>query len=219
MNILILIFISILFVVGLIINIKKINYVKSKKSITWELEIYHSVISIFFFTATTIVHIIEYTCPEISSSFYVVIHYVSLILKEFGSSILLSHSLSVAVYKHYIIIHKRPVYYENKSMILKWLLFLISFPILLAILNLLRHIEKIILTSMEIEGCNIAQYAKARDTLFCEFTDDSYYQNNFNGFYVLSQCICLIHSLLEICIKMNLLEAVLYFQIFRFMKR
>ena len=212
---LMLILLSIELVVGLIINIKKIKSVNAKKLITWELEIYHSVTCILYFIVSTIVDIIEYSCSSIDTSFVVAINYVSPILKEIGINIILSHSLSVAIYKYYIIILKRPMNYNNKNMVWEWLLALIMYPIIFAILSLVRHIEMIIL--LPIQHCESKQFTDM--TLSCRFKDDEYFQKNRTSFYIISQMLCYINTLLNICFKLNILETFLYFKIFRFMNR
>ena len=83
---------SIEVIVGLGIHIKKIKQVKVCKPITWELEIYSSVIGIIFFAIHTILDVIEYNCPKFNYSAEFIIQVVAPTFKTFGVNIILFHS-------------------------------------------------------------------------------------------------------------------------------
>ena len=72
------------------------NMAKRKKEITWELEIYHSVTCIIYFTWVTNIDAVNYTFPMMDQSIESFINQTSWILRTLGTSIITSHSLSVA---------------------------------------------------------------------------------------------------------------------------
>ena len=138
MNISVLTLMSIEAIVAFGIHIQKIKQVKVSKPITWELEIYSSVICIIFPTVHTTLDMIEYTCPILNDFSKFIIQVFAPIFKTFGVNIILFHSFAVAVYKHYMILIKRPMTFDNKAMDRKWLMFLILFPVVWTCLNLSR---------------------------------------------------------------------------------
>ena len=116
MNIFILILLSIEGLMGFGINIKKIQRVRVTKQITWELEIYSSVICMIYFTLVTFLDIFEYTCPELNSVVGFVIHYVVPIFETFGVNVILFHSFGVGAYKYYMILETVNIF----NSFLKW---------------------------------------------------------------------------------------------------
>ena len=168
MNISALILMSIEAIVGMGIHIQKIKTVKICKPITWELEIYSSVICIIFSTLHTILDMIEYTCPILNDFSKFIIQVFAPIFKTFGVNIILFHSFAVAVYKHYMILIKRPMTFDNKAMDRKWLIFLILFPVLWTCLNLFRSTQIISSKLSTASNCKSFGFYD-QITFFCEF--------------------------------------------------
>ena len=102
--------------VGIYIHYKKMNVAKMKKEITWELEIYHSIACVIYFTLDTIIDAIKYTCPEMDPSIESSIVHVVWILRTLGTAIICCHSFNIALYKYYIIVVKRPIVAEDKKL-------------------------------------------------------------------------------------------------------
>ena len=218
MNIAIVILLSLEMIVGLIINIMKIIIVKANKHITWELEIYSSVICINYFILSTVLDAIEYTCSETGFFLDLMIHFIAPLFKVFGVNIILFHSFSVAFYKYYITLHKPSANNGDKNMDWKWLSFLIVFPILWTVINLLRNIDNVMLMMSPIPGCQSSGFHDQM-SLFCNFEDESDNGKKWTFVFITTQIYCLIHSGVNILLKLNLLEAFLYMKIFRFMNR
>ena len=218
MNISALILMSIEAIVGMGIHIQKIKTVKICKPITWELEIYSSVICIIFSTLHTILDMIEYTCPILNDFSEFIIQVAAPIFKIFGVNIILFHSFAVGVYKYYIILIKRPMTFDNKAMDRKWLIFLILFPVLWTCLNLFRSTQIISSKLSTASNCKSFGFYD-QITFFCDFKDDGYYHDSWSFIYITTQLYCVVHSMINIFFKFNIFEALLYFQIFRFMRR
>ena len=117
MNIYVLILLSIEMIVGILVNIKKIRKVLKEKHITWELEIYHSIVSVVYIVISTIHDVLEYTCDYFDGLEGVIFIYsVSVFAKLLALRILLSHTLAVASYKYYKIVHSKPLPGDDNKM-------------------------------------------------------------------------------------------------------
>ena len=209
---------SIEVIVGLGIHIKKINQVKVMKPITWELEIYSSVICIIFLTLNVILDVIEFTCPIFNDSAEFIIQVAAPTFKTFGVNIILFHSFAVGVYKHFIILIKRPMTFENKAMDTKWLISLILFPILWTCVNLLRSTQNM---SSQLSSASTRRSSGFYDqiTFFCDFKENGYRNDEWTFVYITTELYCVVHSTINIFFKLNIFEAFLYFRIFHFMRR
>ena len=218
MNSVILILMAIEVIVVLIINIKKIKTVRIDKHITWELEVYSSVISIVYIILCLILEVIEYSCPEFYHFVDFLIRFIAPIVKILGVNIIIFHSLSVVLYKYYIIVIQQPVTYSSNSMNRKWLLGLIAFPIIWTIPNFVRYTAMTAFILPRPLSCNSIGF-KDQMTLFCHFNGDDHYNNNWTFLFIITQIYCLVHTFINVVLKLNILDAFLYFKLFRFMNR
>ena len=212
------IFLSFEVLVGVIIHVKKVRKVKIDKHITWELEVYSSVICMIYIAVCLSLDVMEYTCPELSDSVKFLIRFVAPVVKTLGVNMILFHTLSVAIYKYYVILVKQPMTFDNKNMDFKWVLFFIIYPILWTILNFLRSTTEIETLLPPTLTCQSNGFSDQM-TLFCNFDDETYYNNKRTFIYIASQIYCIVHGIINIVLKFNILEGFLYFKIFRFMNR
>ena len=68
MAIAIIVILIIEFVIGFYVQVKKIKRVKQEKNVTWELEIYHSVVCTIYFSFSIFVEIVEQLVSDTSYS-------------------------------------------------------------------------------------------------------------------------------------------------------
>ena len=220
--------ISIEFVLGVYLQIKLIKRVKKEKTVTWQTEIYHSVVLIIHFTSNLFVQTLLYIFPDVS-------HYIGFwwicevfrAIKIWGIFAISLHSFSVSVQKYIVIFYwKVNSYVSRKIEILVFWIFL-SLPILWtaglmarfsssspfseAILpevwrNLQNH-------SMELKPDFFDCY------LFCNFNDSNAKIYPGAVIYFMTEFYCVGQSLATIAININVIEAFLYFKIFRLATR
>ena len=209
---------------GIYIHFKKMNVAKMKKDITWELEIYHSMTCVIYFTWATIIDIVKYTCPEIDQSIESIMHQTVWILRTVGITIINCHSLNVALYKYYIIVDKRPISAEDKQIKLKYLLALILYPIIVALCILLQTTDRTYFMGRIARFCySEEEYRKStksmKELLLCRFDDDDAYRHEWPIIYVWSEVYCVLSKIITVSLYCNILEIFVYFKIFTFSKR
>ena len=210
--------------IGIYVHFKKMNVAKMKKEITWELEIYHSFVCVIYFTWETIIDAIKYTCPAMDQSIESSIHQAAWIFRTLGTSIICCHSLSVALYKYYIIVDKRPIKAEDKKIELRYLFALILYPIIVAICIYLRNPKRMSFAFDASTFCYSAEVdrksTKSMKELFvCSFDDGDHYRKEWPILYVWSEVYCVISSIIRATLTVNILEIFVYYKIFTFAKR
>ena len=198
------------------------NMAKRKKEITWELEIYHSVTCIIYFTWVTIIDAVNYTFPTMDQSIESFINQTSWILRTLGTSIITSHSLSVALYKYYIIVDKRPINAEDKKIELRYLLALFLYPIIFFLEGCIRNLYRMGFHSSEkaFYSEEDRNNTKSMTELFmCNFDDGDAYKRDGPILYLCSEVYCVIWSIMRTSIVYNIIEIFVYKKIFTFAKR
>ena len=207
--------------IGIFVHLKKIKLVTQKKEITWELELYNSIVCVVQFSVVTSLDAIRYACPtmnELDAS--VILHFAS-ILRYIGFFVTLSHSLIIAMYKYYIIVIKRPIKDECKFMELKYLFGLIILPILWAIGFYIKSMEQKFKRIVGEQLCiteDLDQKSKLslRDPIFCNFKDD---KSQWPIFYTWTEFYCIFQFVASWIIGLNIFEGIIYYKIFSIAKR
>ena len=149
-----------IWIIGIPLHVRKVQKATRKKEVAWELEIYHSVSCVTFFTLMTIFDLITFTCPKMDDTFGFFFLQTTWFIRSTGTTIISWHSLNVALYKYFIIVIKKPIIMEDKTMDLKYLVFLILSPIVWAIAFYFRNIETLdFIVSPEIE-CQVGSLIK-----------------------------------------------------------
>ena len=201
--------------IGIYIHFKKMNVAKKKKEITWELEIYHSVTCIIYFTWVTVIDVVNYTCPAMEQSIESFINQTTWILRTLGTCIIISHSFSVALYKYYIIVNKRPILAEDKKIKLRYLLALILYPIIGSLEVYLKNLGRrgfIFNASKSCYSEEDRSNTKSMKELFmCSFDDGDTYKKEHPIFYILSEIYCVIWSIIRFSIASNIIEILVYY--------
>ena len=216
------------FVLGVYLQIKLIRKVKNEKAVTWEIEIYHSVVLIIHFTLSLSVRTLVYIFPDLS-------HYTGFwwfcevyrAIKIWGIYAISLHSFSVSVHKYVVIF-----YWKVNSCVLRKLEILVfgiflSLPILwsaglMARFSSSSHFSVAIIPEVWRNLRNHSTEPKpdfVDSYLFCNFnqTNSKDYAGDF--IYFMTEFYCVGQSLITLAININIIEAFLYFNIFRFASR
>ena len=209
---------------GMYIHFKKMKVAKIKKEITWELEIYHSLACVIYFTWETIIDAIKFICPEMDLSIESLIVQVAWILRTLGTTIISCHSFNVALYKYYIIVDKRPINAEDKKIKLRYLMVLILYPIIVALCIYLRNSNRMGFVFNATRFCYSEEVDRKKrksmkELLICSFDDDDIYRREWQIIYVMSEVYCVILSIISSFSAVNIAEIFVYYKIFDFAKR
>ena len=209
--------------IGIYIHFKKINVARKKKEITWELEIYHSVTCIIYFTLVTIIDVVNYTCPAIDQSIESFINQTARILRTVGISIIVCHSFSISLYKYYIIVDKRPIQAEDKKIKLRYLLALILYPIIGSLEAYLRNLFRMGFIFNAAKSCyseeDRSNMKSMKEYFMCSFEDGDADRKEWPILYPWSEVYCVIWSIIRFSISSNIIEIFVYNKIFTFAKR
>ena len=231
--------ISIEFVFGVYLQIKLIKRVMNEKAVTWEMEIYHSLVLIIHFTLSLSLQTTIYIFPDIS-------HYTGFwwfcevyrAIKIWGIFAISLHSFSVSVQKYIIIVYwKVNSYVVRKIETIVFWIFL-SVPILWSAglmarfpssspfsSAILPEVKRTLLndTGYILGGIQLKYLEKVKfsnNYLFCDFNDSN--TMNYPGatiIYFITEFYCVGQTSITMVINANIIEAFLYFKIFRFVSR
>ena len=216
MYIFVLVLLEIELLLGIYLNVKKIKRVKKDKQITWELEFYHSIICITYLGVCTIADVLDYKCHDIKDVVGIAItNSIVQWIKICCQTIVLFHSFSVAIYKYYVIIHSGRVNNDDKNMEKNWLILLVILPLVWTCGIFTSHGTSDVTQSPSIM-CNSRW--KLWET-FCNFNDNEYYKTKWTLLYIITNSYCIIQFILTVLFHFNIIEGLLYFKIFQFMKR
>ena len=204
--------------IGIPLHVRKVQKARRKKEVAWELEIYHSVSCVMFFTLMTIFDVVQFTCPKMDENFASIFLQSTWFFRSIGTTIILWHSLNVALYKYFIIVIKKPLIIDDKTMDLKYLVLLILFPIIWAIAFYFRNIETLDFIVLPKQGCQFGSL-NTRATWFCNFNDDDDYENKWSLFYIWTEFCCITQAIASLIFLSNVFEAYVYYKIFSFAKR
>ena len=210
--------------VCIFVHLKKMKMVTKKKEITWELEMYNSVVCVIHFSVVTSMDVIKYACPPLNDLGASVILHLALIIRHIGFFVILFHTLIIALYKYYIIVIKRPIKDDCKFMEFKYLFCLIILPILWAIGFYLKTngdmsktlVGEQLCTTEELDQKSKLSY---RDPIFCHFNDDKSIENQWPILYTWTEFYCAFQFVASMIIASNVVEGIIYYKIFSVAKR
>ena len=171
---------------GIYLHVRKIKRVKKDKQITWGLEFYHSITSITYLGVCTIIDVLDYIRHDIKDVVGIGINYIIVRwIKICCQTIILFHSFSVALYKYYVIIHSGRVNNEDKNMEKKWLILLVTLPLVWTCGIALSFSD---LTNSSYVMCKSTVWKPH----YCNFNDNDYYKTKWTLLYVITDSYCLI---------------------------
>ena len=234
MAIVIIIILTVEFVIGLYVQIRKIKRVKQEKAVTWELEIYHSVVCTTYFSFSIFVEIVELFVSDASESTNFALCTFAWFIKTWGVTAILLHSLAISLCKYVVIVHckgmRSTAVVRNKTE--KLILFaIIAYPILWTLLGWISK-GGIPVSSQEFISSSISMCSGSdwnnpgwnnmsvpKRSLFCGFIENDDQNGNWDVIFVGSEIFCIIQSTVTLVVNLNILEAFLYISIFRSMNR
>ena len=221
---------SVIFIIGLYLQIKIIIVSKQEKDMTWKIDICHSVVMITHFCLRILFEFITYLTPLLHQYTGTWICYVVFFVTVYGSVSVISHSLVISIYKYICIVHQNQIQVfgvDRASLIAFWTNLL--FPAVFAITLIARPYP---LPWDKVNKClemHHWEYAtKVNETsksllqrfLFCGFDNFDGHDSLFGHVMNVANMIgCFITSVLLFIVMTNIMEVFLYRQIFVYMKR
>ena len=220
----------ILFIIGLYLQIKVITEAKKDPVGTWKLDMCHSIVMIVFYSFRILFEISSYFVPILHMYTGKWFCYAALFLNLFGAISVITHSLSIAVYKYVFIVHHNMILHigVNKASAVSYWINLI-FPAALAISFMARPTVpsySSIFKCLGMKSEKSSHHAEAlidklSSFLFCGFEDFSNNNQGIFGYFmdIISIMGCFLTSMIILFIIANILEMFFYQRIFSFIKR
>ena len=216
------------YAIGFYIQVKKIKRVKQEKAVTWELEIYHSIVCIFHFWFCIFVEILELFIADTSESTKWLLCTFAWCVKTLGVNAIFSHSLTISMCKYIIIVHCKGKSVGRHNVVKLASCVMLAYQILWTLLGWIRA-GGILITnndfvSWSISMCNAFDWnhidnKTSRRRFVCGFPDDDDQKGNWDFVFVGSEIFCIIQFIVDFIVNLNVLEAFLYFKIFKSMHR
>ena len=221
---------TVLFLIGLYLQIKIIIISKQEKDVTWRIDIYHSVVMISLYSFRILFNVITYIIPSMHQYTGKWLCYLALFLNLFGIASVLSHSLVISIFKYVNIVHHDVISgigVDKASLITLWIHFFFSAT--WAVTFLARPNFPAISTISHCLGQQLENSTKANEAFtdrlhrffFCDFdaNDDQHYGVFSHIMNITNLTGCFITSVVTVVIMANIIEIFLYQRIFAFMKR
>ena len=215
---------SLLFGIGLFLNVKIIQQNKVEKHKTWLLHISHAVVTTIHFGFRVPFQAITYFVPHLSSHIGSWICYIAAFNSFYGFQELTTHSLWIALEKYILIVHhlKARVFGEDKiEKIFFWLnvmcpVFLSTIPMVTNDYDNRAEVRNCFgVTDKTVQPSNSSSSGRV-NFLFC---DVSGYSETMVIVPYIVQFFCTSRALVNIVVATNLLEGFFYYKIFKSMKR
>ena len=234
MAIAIIVILIIAFVIGFYVQVKKIKRVKQEKNVTWELEIYHSVVCIIYFSFSIFVEIVEQLVSDTSDSTNLILCTFSWCIKTWGVTAILLHSLSISVSKYIVIVHCKGMRStaNMRQKTEKLIVFaIVAYPLVWTLLGWISKggipVSNQEFVSSSISMCSGLDWnnpswnkvTNPKRSLFCGFIESDNQNGSWDFILIGSEIFCVIQSTITLIVNLNILEAFLYINIFRSMNR
>ena len=223
----ILIILTIEFMIGLYLQVKKIKRVKQEKAFTWEIEIYQSIVCIFFFGFSVFIEIFEQLIPQDGESIQLALCTFARLIKEWGVNAIYLHSLSISLCKYIVIVRYKGFSSWKKNIKMLAHSIIIGYPIIWTALGMIstgRIGSRSDFITASISLCdgldfNAALSQPSTKSFFCGFKEKGNQSSPSIFIFIMTEFYCFVHSLITLVVNMNVLEAFLYFKIFQSMDR
>ena len=237
-----------IYILGLYLQIKLIKTIKVERSMTWEINMCHSIIMIFHYTFTfafelTTHVLVDPSIMDYTGSWFC---YASFFIRCYGLFSIFLHSLVICVYKYLFIIHDKMVRSFGEKKMKKLIMFIyLIHPVFLSLSFMARSM--FFASSPTLERCGLHQPKHDINSIwywlsvgnkginsnvttdpkggmlkrffFCGIDDDDVEDGTDYFFYVVNQFYCLLQSFLAFGVLVNMFEIFFYVKIFRFIKR
>ena len=222
-------FLTIIFLVGLYLQIKIIISSNVERGVTWRLDMCHSMVMIVFYSFRIFFEIIIYFVPVLYVYTGKWFCYIALFFNLFGAISISFHSLVVSVYKYVVIVRQdliRKVGVDNASLTSFWASLII--PAALAVSFVARPTIPEYASIFNCLGMKVEKSAHANESstemiktgLFCgfdDFSDDQYGAIDY-VMQIVSMLGCFVTIMVAIVMSVNIIETFIYQRIFSFMK-
>ena len=213
---------SVIYLIGLFLNIRIILISKKEKDITWKIDIAHSVLLIIHYLVSIVMETVTYTIPNLHIYTGEWFCYFYLYIKLYGVISVTCHSTVVSIMKYLIIV--RNFGNENTTQIIFWCNPL--YPVVFATLSMLRPgFDGFLAVNSCFGGTYTAtsrfnqSYSSFQRFFLCGAYDDTheYFLSYF--IYIVSQVYCVLQASVSYAIGLNILDFYLYYKIFSYMRR
>ena len=235
------VFLSMIYLLGLYLQIRIIIISKQAQEMTWRSEITHSIIMIIYYAFRILTETLTLSIPNLGKYTGSWFCTLSLFVQLYGMNSILGHSLWIAVHKYVFIKHAKSVYKfgnEKAKHVFCWLHIIL--PAICAVGWMFRPYYRAIESvnrchggldwqlfdgklpkyKVKINETSPITIRKMAEKLF--FCGLGYYDGNTfydNFMYVGSQIYCFIQATWACTVVGNILEIFFYLRIFSFMER
>ena len=226
------VFLSIVFLIGMSLQIKIIKSARKEKPVTWRTEIFHSIIMIIHFTLIIFVESLVYMIPDYTGGWWICMLFR--FIRRFGVVMITSHSLLISVHKYIVVVNRIDDNPERKTLETVLLVLYSTFSILWTVATFIRNFSSIPIFSTS-ENCfslgkwfgqhtdeNSDTSQGSQSSLFagfCKFGRNKENYNEDNIIFFMTELYCIAHTCLKVMIYFNIFEGLVYYKIFRFINR
>ena len=224
------ILLAIIFSIGVYLQTRIIIVCKKDKHVTWKIDIWHSVVMIACYSIRILFEFITYIIPSLHQYTGKWFCYFASFVQCFVGASTVSHSLTIAIQKYVYNLHRnliRVVGEDKASLVSIWISGIFSAPLAALFTAKPKHIpalsmfnclgkEDVISTET-----NKTYGEKMRSFFFCGFDDyDDHQYGVFDHVMNVTNIIgCFLVSIILLVVALNIIEGLLYYRIFAFMKR
>ena len=219
------VFLVLLFCVGLVIQVQIISVSNKEHDTAWKITITHSIVMTIHFAFKMSFNAVTHFIPFLSQYTGNWICYAASVVIFYCYYSIVAHSLLVSILKYGLIVQHVKTLKWGKDKIQKWFFFTKLFhPLLLAMLNVInsdyrtQFLNSCFGQTEEILRQYNTSSLSLRTVIGCPLKnseeDSSLYVYN-----VTEQCVCILSAIINIVFNNNLLEGFFYYKIFKKMRR
>ena len=215
-------------VIGVYLQVKKLKRVRQEKAFTWELEVYHSIVCIAFFSFSVLIEVLEQLIPVSCISTKWILCKSAWFIKTWGVSAIFLHSLSITMCKYIVIVLYKGMSSFRKNTQRLVISAIIAYPLAWTMLGLVSKggipVSHNDFVTSSISICNGFDFNQDYVELpvrsfFCGFNENGNQSSQSTFIFLTTEFFCFFQSLITLIVNMNVLEAFLYFKIFQSMNR
>ena len=224
---------SIVYVTGTAIQLKIIKRTKKLKRVTWQTELLHSIVLIIHFGSVRFSEVLVYVLPDYTPEMWICM--LLSFIRIFGVILITWHSLSISVQKYIIVIRCIHNNSERHKVETSLLVIFITFAILWSAAIVLRSLPAVPIDS-PLKTCftgvlkqlepHVKEYFGINRGLrsneigsFCKFNRNKGNDGEVNFTYFMTESYCIAQTVFNTLICLNVMEAFVYYKIFRYMNR
>ena len=216
-----------IFFIGLNLQMKIVKTVKLERGMTWEITLCHSVIMVLHYTCTFSFEVFANILPSISEYTGEWFCYVMIFVRGYGLFSIALHSLMIGLYKYLFIVQNTMVRVLGEERIKRAMLAIYLINPVFTTLSFMAR-SPYLLPAPTFTRCSVHERMHSfgdvmekegwKRTFFCGLDDNNYEGSNY-VMYIITQCYCFCQTLVFFASMFNLLEAFIYYKIFKLIKR